>query len=119
MGRARLPVRSGSKSSGSAAIRKESLPPCEERKRFLATVARRATTALYDRRMAGRGTARTLIAGLAMVLSILAGGGTASAAAADPPCTAWNTRTVASNLGVLENLEPDGGGGMLLSVNDA
>jgi len=69
--------------------------------------------------MAGQGTARRLVAAVALALvAVLAGGGTAGAAV-DPPCTAWSTRTVASNLGVLENLEPDGRGGMLLSMNDA
>src|SRR3954468_12413869 len=33
------------------------------------------------------------------------------------PCRPWKVRTVASNLGVLENLEPDGRGGLLLSNN--
>lgn len=52
----------------------------------------------------------------------LLAGGTAAAAAPAPsiaPCTAWNVRSAASGLGVLENVEPDGSGGLLISNNGA
>ena len=41
------------------------------------------------------------------------------AAAAATPCVPWHVRTIASGLGVLENLEPDGSGGLLISNNGA
>jgi hypothetical protein len=40
-----------------------------------------------------------------------------SSSAAAGGCTPWTVRTVASGLGVLENLEPDGQGGLLISNN--
>src|SRR5438874_236853 len=67
--------------------------------------------------MERQGTLRAAVAAIAVLLAWLVGAAPASAAG-DPPCTTWSTRTVASGLGVLENLEPDGRGGMLLSVND-
>jgi hypothetical protein len=60
-------------------------------------------------------------AALLLLLAALAAGDcTAHAAApAAPPCTPWNVRVVASGLGILENLEPDGRGGLLISNNGA
>jgi hypothetical protein len=43
----------------------------------------------------------------------------AARAVSQPPCRHWSVRTIASGLGVLENLEPDGRGAMLLSNNGA
>jgi sugar lactone lactonase YvrE len=53
----------------------------------------------------------------AVAATALAGAPTAHAAS--DACTPWNVRTVASGLGVLENLEPDGTGGLLISNNSA
>jgi hypothetical protein len=51
---------------------------------------------------------------LAIVAVLAATGSTAEAR--DPACASWGMRTIASNLGVLENLEFDGRGGLLLSA---
>jgi sugar lactone lactonase YvrE len=40
----------------------------------------------------------------------------ASAAAADPACEGWQAKTLAEGLGSLENIEPDGSGGLLISA---
>jgi sugar lactone lactonase YvrE len=56
------------------------------------------------------------VAAIAAAVALCAG--TGARAATDAPCRPWNVRTVASGLGVLENLEPDGRGDMLLSQND-
>jgi sugar lactone lactonase YvrE len=53
---------------------------------------------------------------LAAVVCASGGVGRARAAGA-PPCVPWSVRTVASGLGVLENLEPDGTGALLISNN--
>jgi hypothetical protein len=55
----------------------------------------------------------------ALLTSATAAPAKAPGAGADPPCTSWNVRTVASGLGILENLEPDGTGGLLISNNGA
>jgi hypothetical protein len=54
---------------------------------------------------------------LGLVASLLAA--SPGRAATSPPCVPWQVRTVASGLGVLENLEPDGQGGLLISNNGA
>src|SRR5690349_9605792 len=68
--------------------------------------------------MRGRGT--VLAGALALGLLVTLGAGRpARAAAAPQPCVPWHVRTAASGLGVLENLEPDGSGGLLISNNGA
>ena len=62
-------------------------------------------------RLVGR-LAAALIAGLTLLLP-----GTAAAAAA-LPCKPWTMRTIASGLGTLENVLPDGRGGLLISATD-
>jgi putative cell wall-binding protein/sugar lactone lactonase YvrE/predicted esterase len=65
---------------------------------------------------------RTRAVPVALVLVLAAplalGGGSTAAGQQPDPCTPWTTRVVASGLGSLENLEPDGAGGMLLSASD-
>src|SRR2546423_10903805 len=61
------------------------------------------------------GLRRALMAGSIAVAAALTAGGS-SGAAAQPACTPWGMRTVASGLGILENLSFDGTGGMLLSA---
>jgi hypothetical protein len=53
-------------------------------------------------------------AAVAAVLSI----GVIPAAYGQDPCTPWTMSTVAEGLGRVENLEPDGKGGMLISVGE-
>jgi hypothetical protein len=64
-----------------------------------------------------RRTISCVVAVLAAVTTAGAGAPSAAQAATDPPCQAWNVRTVASGLGILENDEPDGRGGLLISNN--
>jgi len=45
--------------------------------------------------------------------------GAPARAAGDASCAPWKVRTIASGQGVLENLEPDGRGGLLISNNGA
>src|SRR4051794_24311391 len=56
---------------------------------------------------------------IAVVLAVVSGATAQTAAASGSGCTPWNVRTVAGGLGVLENLEPDTSGGMLISNNGA
>jgi hypothetical protein len=56
-----------------------------------------------------------LVAGAIVVVGALTASGPSSAST-QPGCTPWSMRTVASNLGILENLSFDGNGGMLLSA---
>jgi len=56
---------------------------------------------------------------IAVVLAVAFGVTGQAGAASAPGCARWNVRTVASGLGVLENLEPDATGGMLISNNGA
>ncbi len=58
---------------------------------------------------------RRLFSLAAAATALLAAPGAAAAAEGD--CTPWTMRTVASGLGSLENLEPDGRGGMLISAS--
>jgi sugar lactone lactonase YvrE len=57
---------------------------------------------------------RSLAAAFVLIAVIAA---VPSAHAADPACTGWTQRTVASGLGSLENIEFDGTGGLLLSAS--
>jgi hypothetical protein len=69
--------------------------------------------------------ATRIVIALALLAAGLAVGGNAVAARGTPEaerggqCRPWRVGTVARNLGVLENLEPDGRGGLLLSDNGA
>ena len=56
---------------------------------------------------------RPHLAAAAFLLAVASG---AQAQAPADPCVGWETRTVASGLGSLENLEPDGRGHLLLSA---
>ncbi|HKN93548.1 MAG TPA: hypothetical protein VJU60_04375 [Thermoleophilaceae bacterium] len=61
-----------------------------------------------------------LVAVLAIAAVLCSSAGAEGApAASGAACTPWTVRTVASGLGVLENLEPDGSGGLLVSNNGA
>jgi len=66
---------------------------------------------------------RAIVATLAALgLGLLVAGTAAGAGGTAPspgaaPCQPWRVNTVARNLGVLENLEPDGRGALLLSNN--
>lgn len=61
-----------------------------------------------------------LVAALAIAVAVGGSAGAGGArAASGPGCVPWKVRTVASGLGVLENLEPDGAGGLLISNNGA
>jgi hypothetical protein len=62
--------------------------------------------------------AAVAVAALALVAALCGSQGSARAASATA-CVPWNVRTIASGLGVLENLEPDGTGGLLVSNNGA
>jgi hypothetical protein len=53
---------------------------------------------------------------LALLVAVALAGGSAHATGGQP-CQPWHVRTVATGLGVRENLEPDGRGGLLISVN--
>ncbi len=55
--------------------------------------------------------------GLALVVAALSAGVVAAPAAAAVPCEPWTVRTVTDGLGSLENLEPDGSGGLLVSAS--
>ena len=57
-----------------------------------------------------------VIAALAVALGLLAA--PAAQAAGDPACAAWSSKTIASGLGSLENIEFDGQGGLILSASD-
>ena len=62
---------------------------------------------------------RAAVALCALAVIAAAPAATASApAAVEPDCAPWSARTVVSGLGKLENLEPDGRGGLLLSASD-
>ena len=63
--------------------------------------------------MRGAGELGTLIAVAASAATLTAAPG--AVRAASPACSPWAMRTVVSGLSVLEDLLPDGGGGMLLS----
>jgi hypothetical protein len=67
----------------------------------------------YTRPMRGRGLAVVGAVVLGAVAMLL--GASQGRAAASPLCAPWQVRTVATGLGVLENLEPDGQGGLLIS----
>ena len=70
--------------------------------------------------MGGRALAiSVVVVAVAIALASGARGAPAADAAIAPTCTPWHVRTVVSGLGVLENLEPDGSGGMLISNNGA
>jgi sugar lactone lactonase YvrE len=60
---------------------------------------------------------RTFLAAFALAAFIAAVSTPRTAAGADAACTDWTPRTVASNLGSLENIEFDGTGGLLLSAS--
>lgn len=56
---------------------------------------------------------------LALCLALVAGGlGLPHAQAAPDPCAPWTVSVVASGLGSLENVEPDGRDGLLVSASD-
>jgi hypothetical protein len=61
------------------------------------------------------GLRRALTAGSIAIAAALTAAGSAGGAT-QPTCTPWGSRTVASGLGILENLSFDGTGGMLLSA---
>lgn len=58
---------------------------------------------------------RRALAAAVVAGSLLACTAPASAAG---PCTPWSAKTLASGLGSLENVEPDGRGGLLISASD-
>ncbi len=62
------------------------------------------------------GVAVLTVALLALAAAATPVASTAQTAAPTDPCLGWTTRVVAEGLGVLENLEPDGTGGMLVSA---
>src|SRR5436309_8966395 len=66
--------------------------------------------------MQGRGAALVAAALVGLLVALLSA---PSSRAATFSCTPWNVRTIANGLGVLENLEPDGQGGLLISNNGA
>src|SRR4051794_2320935 len=68
--------------------------------------------------MQGRGNAVVAAVLLGLVVGSV-GVPAGRAAAAANPCVPWHVRTIASGLGVLENVEPDGQGGLLISNNGA
>jgi streptogramin lyase len=53
----------------------------------------------------------------APILAVAQPGQLLQAAASPDPCTGWTTRTIVSGLGVLEDIEPDRTGGMLLAAS--
>ena len=59
---------------------------------------------------------RRPIATIIVLLAAIGAGGAPAAGAAEP-CAPWTQRIVLAGLGSLENLEPDGRGGMLISAS--